>query len=82
MFFFPDSKFESTDIDKYYGQPDLYKIWQFPISKNEVDLYTFPLIIPDPHPRNYRDAWTFKDLTDAQLNLYMSEFKKENYSTD
>ncbi len=74
--FFPDCHFESMDMDKYYGHPEVYQIWEFPIERKGVKLYTFPLIIPDPHPRNYRHAWTFRDMSDAQLDLYMSEFKK------
>jgi len=72
--FFPDCHFESMDMDKYYGHPEVYHIWEFPIKRGDVELYTFPLIIPDPHPRNYRHAWTFKDMSDRQLGLYMSEF--------
>ena len=71
---FPDCHFESMDMDKYYGHPEVYHIWEFPIKRGDVELYTFPLIIPDPHPRNYRHAWTFKDMSDRQLGLYMSEF--------
>ncbi len=74
--FFPDCHFESMDMDKYYGHPEVYQIWEFPIKRGDVELYTFPLIIPDPHPRNYRRAWTFKDMSDRQLRLYMSEFKR------
>jgi len=75
--FFPDCHFESMDMDKYYGYPDVYHIWEFPIKRGNIELYTFPLIIPDPHPRNYRHAWTFRDLTDGQLELYISEFKRQ-----
>ena len=73
---FPDCHFESMDMDKYYGRPEVYHIWEFPIKRGDIELYTFPLIIPDPHPRNYRHAWTFRDMSDAQLDLYMSEFKE------
>ena len=41
-----------------------------------VELYTFPLIITDPHPRNFRHAWTFKNLDEPQLLLYLQEFKR------
>ena len=74
--FFPDSHFESMDMGKYYDHPEVYQIWNFPIERDGVRLYTFPLIIPDPHPRNYRHAWTFKDMSPAEFNLYMSEFKR------
>lgn len=74
---FPDCHFESMDMDKYYGHPEVYHIWEFPIKRGDIELYTFPLIIPDPHPRNYRHAWTFKDMTEKQLGLYMSEFKRQ-----
>ena len=74
---FPDCHFESMDMDKYYGRPEVYHIWEFPIKRGDIELYTFPLIIPDPHPRNYRHAWTFKDMTEKQLGLYMSELKRQ-----
>ena len=53
---FPDCHFESMDMDQYYGHPEVYHIWNFPIKRDGVELYTFPLIIPDPHPRSYRHA--------------------------
>jgi len=59
---FPDSGFESPENKKYYDHPDRFCILKFPV------------IITDPHPRNYRHAWTFKDLTDSQLESYMDYF--------
>lgn len=75
--FFPDCRFESADLHKYYGNPDVYHIWEFPIKQGDIELYTFPLIIPDPHPRNYSNAWTFKDMSEKQFDFYMSEFKTQ-----
>ncbi|MQY76393.1 MAG: hypothetical protein GH155_02050 [Spirochaeta sp.] len=40
---------------------------KFPVTDNGEHLYTFLLIITDPHPRNLRHAWTFKDLSQSQL---------------
>ena len=74
--FFPDSHFESMDMERYYQNPDVYHIWEFPIRENDIELYTFPLIITDPHPRNYRHAWTFRQLDTNQFHLYMEEFKR------
>jgi glycosyltransferase involved in cell wall biosynthesis len=71
---FPDSGFESPENKKYYDHPDRFCILKFPVEYNSEHLYTFPLIITDPHPRNYRHAWTFKDLTDSQLESYMDYF--------
>jgi glycosyltransferase involved in cell wall biosynthesis len=73
--FFPDSNFESIDKDEYYKNPDLYYIWEFPIHNESTTLSTFPLMITDPHPRN-PDAITFKDLTNAQFDLYTDELTK------
>ena len=73
--FFPDCHFESMDMDKYYGNPEVYQIWEFPIRRGGIELYTFPLIITDPHPRNHRHAWTFKRMAKEQFRLYMQEFK-------
>jgi len=71
---FPDSGFASPDFSKYYEHPDTFGILRFPVTYQGQHLYTFPLIITDPHPRNYRHAWTFKDLSEAQLEAYMSYF--------
>ncbi|MEA1946286.1 MAG: glycosyltransferase family 4 protein [Thermodesulfobacteriota bacterium] len=74
--FFPDCHFESMDMDKYYKNPEVYQIWDFPIQKRGIELYTFPLIITDPHPRNYHHAWTFKKMDEDQFRLYMHEFRR------
>jgi glycosyltransferase involved in cell wall biosynthesis len=71
---FPDSGFESPDLQQYYENPDRFSILKFPVEFNGVKLYTFPLIITDPHPRNFPHAWTFKDLTQAQLQAYMDYY--------
>lgn len=75
--FFPDSGLPGADIEKYYGNKDLYYIVKFPHTYNGVELYTFPLIIKDPNPRNYSNAWTFKDMTEKELNAYISYLKDE-----
>ncbi|MBK5245295.1 MAG: glycosyltransferase family 4 protein [Eubacteriaceae bacterium] len=77
MAFFPDSGFPGNGYEKYYGDEESYHIVKFPIVYHGVSLYTFPLIIEDPNPRNYTDAWTFKDLTAAELEAYLSYMKEE-----
>jgi len=71
---FPDSGFESPDFDRYYDHPDRFCILKFPATHNGEQLYTFPLIITDPHPRNFPRAWTFKDLSPSQLRAYMEYY--------
>ena len=71
---FPDSGFESPDFDRYYDRPDRFCILKFPVTYNGEQLYTFPLIITDPHPRNFPHAWTFKDLSPSQLRAYMEYY--------
>lgn len=71
---FPDSGFESPDFNRYYENPDRFSILKFPVTYNGEHLYTFPLIITDPHPRNFRHAWTFKDLSQSQLQAYMGYY--------
>ena len=56
--------------------PEHYEIWKFPIEQQGVRLENFPLMITDPHPLN-PTAITFKDLSQAQFDLYCSEFKRE-----
>lgn len=77
MAFFPDSGFAGNGYEKYYGDEDTYRIVKFPVIYKGIPLYTFPLIIEDPNPRNFKDAWTFKDLTEAELDAYLSYMKEE-----
>jgi glycosyltransferase involved in cell wall biosynthesis len=72
--FFPDSKEPSRDLDYYYSHPELYEIWQLPIQNNGIRLDSFPLMIPDPHPRNPVGK-THKELTDCELDYYFEAFK-------
>lgn len=51
-------------------QPILFPRWL----DNEL-FYTFPLIIPDPHPFNFNNAWTYKDLSDKQFALLTNFFR-------
>ncbi len=52
-----------------------HEVWPFPLRRGEVELYTFPLMIADPNPTNFDNAWTFRDLSDAQRDLYVSSFQ-------
>ncbi len=67
---FPDSGLPGEQYDKYYQQPEKYHIVPFPASINGTYLYTFPLIIPDPNPRNFENAWTFKRMSARELQAY------------
>ncbi len=73
---FPDNGAPSAESEYYYQNPDIYKIWKFPIEKAGVKLDNFPLMISDPNPRN-ESGITFKDLSIEQFNLYQSEFKTQ-----
>lgn len=53
-----------------------HAIWPFPLRRDDVELYTFPLMIADPNPTNFDDAWTFRDLSQAQLDLYITSFQE------
>lgn len=75
--FFPDSKFQSTDMEQYYGNPETYHIAAFPAVYGNTYLYTFPLIITDPNPRNYQQAWTFRDMTYREINAYFNYMERE-----
>jgi glycosyltransferase involved in cell wall biosynthesis len=73
--FFPDVGVISKDMDNYYQNPELYEIWKFPIEKNGITISTFPLMIPDPHPRNPINL-TFKDLSSKELQIYHNALKE------
>ncbi|NIO48297.1 MAG: glycosyltransferase [Candidatus Aminicenantes bacterium] len=72
---FPDLGLPSPEKDKYYGNPSLYHIIKFPVKHQGIRFHTFPLMIPDPNPRNIKDAWTFKDMTKKQLSVYLAFLK-------
>lgn len=73
--FFPDSHVPGADIDYYYGHPEYYEIWRYPLEENGVRLETFPLMLPDPNPRS-PNAKTFNELTPDERSLYFSSLKK------
>ncbi|MFQ5696579.1 MAG: glycosyltransferase family 4 protein, partial [Terriglobia bacterium] len=75
--FFPDPQFETPEKKLYYSKPSLYHIWRFPVQRDGKVLPTFPLMITDPHPRNYPGAWTFRDLPDDLLEFYFLEARRE-----
>lgn len=75
--FFPDSGLPGHGYEHYYKDPGIYRIVPFPATYRGKHLYTFPLIIPDPNPRNYRGAWTFKRLTQEELEAYFGYIKEE-----
>ena len=72
---FPDLGLPSPDRDKYYGNPEMYHIIKFPVKYQGIKFQTFPLMIPDPNPRNLKNAWTFKDMTNKQLSVYIDFLK-------
>ncbi len=53
-----------------------HAVWSFPLRRGAVELYTFPLMIADPNPTNFDHAWTFCDLSQAQLDLYVASFQE------
>jgi len=72
---FPDLGFPSPDKDKYYGNPELYHIIKFPVKFRGVSFRTFPLILPDPNPRNVKDAWTFREMEEEKFTVYIDFLK-------
>lgn len=72
---FPDLGLPSPDAEKYYGNPDVYRIIRFPVHHKGIDFPTFPLIVPDPNPRNLKTAWTFKAMTDLEFHGYIDFLK-------
>jgi glycosyltransferase involved in cell wall biosynthesis len=77
MLFFPDAQLETPEKNHYYSQPSLYYVWRFPIQRGGQILPTFPLMIPDPNPRSLSGALTFRDLSEAQLEFYFREGRRE-----
>ncbi|MCF7852586.1 MAG: glycosyltransferase [Simkaniaceae bacterium] len=76
ILFFPDTGLMTHDIDYYYNHKEIYKIWKFPISDHQTEIQSFPLIIPDLHPRS-TDHKTFKELSDRELQCYFHSLRHE-----
>jgi glycosyltransferase involved in cell wall biosynthesis len=72
---FPDLGLPSPDADKYYGNPETYHILKFPVEFEGINFPTFPLIVPDPNPRNVKTAWTFKDMNETEFQGYIRFLK-------
>lgn len=71
MALFPDLITKKEDLSSDSSLKQII----FPASHRGFNFYTFPLIIPDPNPRNYKDAWTYKDLTDEELESLIDYFE-------
>jgi glycosyltransferase involved in cell wall biosynthesis len=48
-----------------------HRVWRFPLRRGEVELPTFPKMIPDPHPREVGPSLTCRDLSHEALELYL-----------
>lgn len=65
------SKWGLENKSRFYYQPLFFPRWL----DNEF-FYTFPLIIPDPHPFNFYNAWTYKDLSERQFQILKKFFAR------
>ncbi|GAB5411579.1 MAG: hypothetical protein ChlgKO_06930 [Chlamydiales bacterium] len=74
--FFPDNGPVKEGDNYYYNQPDLYLIWRFPIKNAFAEIASFPLMVPDPHPRSPKGL-CFSELNEKQIDLYFSKLKIE-----
>ncbi len=74
--FFPDRKIGTSDQIEFYQNRSRYHIWPFPLQNNETTIDYFPLMIPDPHPRNPKRN-TFSELSEKQLSLYLNSFEEQ-----
>lgn len=72
--FFPDNQYLPDLINNQ--RQERYKVWKFPIKKNGIQINTFPLIRPDPHPHN-TSGFTFKHLSKQQLELYVAKLEEK-----
>ncbi|MCH9613803.1 MAG: D-inositol-3-phosphate glycosyltransferase [Chlamydiia bacterium] len=58
----------TEELQEHFG------IWKFPLSNEKASIKNFPLIIPDPNPRN-KEGRTLSDLNEAEFDLYFSSLK-------
>lgn len=74
LLFFPDSQLDTPSKEHYY-KGDAYYVWKFPITIEGYRFPSFPLIIPDPHPRSDWNV-TYKDLDETVLKGFLREQRK------
>ncbi len=65
----------APSLEDAHAHEARHEVWPFPLRQGEAELYTFPLMIADPNPTNFDGAWTFRDLSQAQLDLYIASFQ-------
>lgn len=74
--FFPDTMLPTDELSYYLKHSDIYKMWKFPHTANGKTLTSFPLIIPDPHPRSTAGK-TLAEYSDEDFNFYKEELTKQ-----
>lgn len=74
--FFPDTGIPSAELDTYLKNDHLYKIWKLPHLRNGQSIDSFPLMIPDRHPRSTNDK-TLSEFSDADFQFYSQELKRQ-----
>lgn len=70
-----DAEIDSGAGEGVFAPGAQHEVWTFPVENGTATLPTFPLMISDPNPANLTDAPTFRELTDAQLALYIDAFR-------
>ncbi len=74
--FFPKPPGMKHDEDDQARPFHAYRHWEFPITSGDTTVDTFPLIIPGAHPHNSAAQHTYKSLTEAQLDLLLTDLRK------
>lgn len=70
--FFPDTGIPSAELDAYLKNDHVYKIWRLPHTRNGQSIDSFPLMIPDRHPRSTNNT-TLSQFNDADFQFYKKE---------
>lgn len=74
VLFFPDTGIQDEDFAYFKKRPAIYRFWEFPTHIGGETFYSFPLIIPDPHPRS-KDRLTYKELNEALFQEFSNRAK-------
>ncbi len=72
---YPETE-DAPELDRAAAPEAEHFVWPFPLRDGDAELRTFPLMIPDPNPTNFADAPTFRDLEQAQIDLYVRSFSR------
>ena len=76
LLFYPAVVGEEGEGDSEVAPDPRHRVWRFPLRRGDLEIPTFPKMIPDPHPGEVGESLTCADLSPAELELYLTSAKE------